>query len=135
MSTKKRGLRDLLRGVRANKSIVILPDQKPARRKHRIPARFFGHLAPTMPLVQMLCAKVECDVFIAAMCRVEPAGRFEMVIRPLDHARLAAAEIDSAQYMNDAIEALVRDYLAQYQWGYRRFADTVYQAPDQGTAE
>lgn len=134
VSTKKRGLRELLRGVAAGKTIMILPDQKPARRKHRIAANFFGYLAPTMPLVQMLCAKARCDVFLAAMCRSEPAGRFELVIRPLQHARLAAAEADSAQYMNDAIERLVRDYLAQYQWGYRRFSDPVYRAHERGRA-
>jgi len=60
------------------------------------------------------------------MCRSEPPGEFSLRIRPLEHARLAADDVSSAQYMNDQIEALVRQHLAQYQWGYRRFDSRAY---------
>lgn len=126
--TKKRGLRQLLIGLKDGKSLMILPDQKPGGKKAYIESRFFGFSAPTTTLVQNLCSKIDCDVFIANMCRSEPPGEFSLQIRPLEHARLAADDIASAQYMNDRIEALVRRQLAQYQWGYRRFDSRVYAA-------
>ncbi len=124
--TKKHGLRKLLVGLKSGGSLMILPDQKPGRTKAHIKSTFFGFSAPTTTLVQNLCTKVDCDVFIATMCRRDPVGEFSLSIQPLEHARLAADEIDSAQYMNDRIEALARENLAQYQWGYRRFDSSAY---------
>lgn len=124
--TKKRGLRQLLIGLKAGKSLMILPDQKPGGKKAYIESKFFGLGAPTTTLVQNLCSKMDCDVFIANMCRSEPPGEFSLQIRPLEHGRLAADDISSAQYMNDQIEALARRHLAQYQWGYRRFDSGAY---------
>ncbi len=124
--TKKRGLRQLLVGLKQGKSLMILPDQKPGGKKAYIESSFFGLGAPTTTLVQNLCSKLDCDVFIANMCRSEPPGEFSLQIRPLEHARLAADDVSSAQYMNDQIEALVRQHLVQYQWGYRRFDASAY---------
>ena len=128
--TKKHGLRQLLLGMKQGGSLMILPDQKPGGNKARIDSSFFGVSAPTTTLVQNLCTKVDCDVFIAAVCRSTPAGEFNLLIRPLDAALLAGDEAGSAQYMNDQIEALVRENLAQYQWGYRRFSNRSYASLD-----
>jgi len=126
--TKKRGLRQLLIGLKEGKSLMILPDQKPGGKKAYIESRFFGFSAPTTTLVQNLCSKIDCDVFVANMRRSEPPGEFSLQILPLEHVRLAAEDVASAQYMNDQIESLVRQQLAQYQWGYRRFDSKVYAA-------
>lgn len=124
--TKKHGLRKILIGLKEGRSVVILPDQKPGKTKAQIASKFFGASAPTTTLVHSLCSKVECDVFIAVVYRTSPAGRFGLRIEPLEHSRLAANDIDSAQYMNDRIEQLVRQHVEQYQWGYRRFEAGVY---------
>jgi len=126
--TKKHGLRKLLIGLREGNSLMILPDQRPARNKARIDAEFFGVSAPTTTLVHNLCSKVECDVFLASMQRSSPPGNFSLRIQPLDHTSLTTDEVDSAQYMNDQIERLVRPSLEQYQWGYRRFSENAYKA-------
>jgi len=124
--TKKRGLRQLLIGLKQGRSLMILPDQRPRGRKASIPSTFFGFGASTTTLVQALCCRVDCDVFIASACRSDPPGEFGLRIRSLEHARLAADQASSAQYMNDAIEALVRLQPCQYQWGYRRFTTSAY---------
>ena len=66
-------------------------------------------------------------MFIACVWRSSPPGSFRLLVEPLEHARLAADDVSSAQYMNDEIERLVRQHLEQYQWGYRRFDSSVYQ--------
>jgi len=124
--TRKRGLRKLLIGLRANSTLMILPDQKPGAGKARIKAEFFGASAPTTTLVRNLCGKVDCDVFIATMHRSSPPGEFSLIIRALDRERLADDEAASAQYMNDEIEQLVRQFPEQYQWSYRRFSNRAY---------
>lgn len=126
--TKKRGLRQLLVGLKKGKDLMILPDHKPGGGKAYIQSTFFGFNAPTTTLVHNLCSKIDCDVFIANMCRSQPPGEFSLQIRPLEHARLAADDAGSAQYMNDSIEALIRQLPEQYQWGYQRFHKSVYAA-------
>ncbi len=128
VSTKKGGLRQLLIGLKAGNSLLILPDQKPGNQKARVESSFFGISAPTMTLVNNLCSKIDCEVYLASICRSEPPGEFSLRIERLEHARLAADESDSAQYMNDQIETLARRQLAQYQWGYRRFQAKAYAA-------
>ena len=124
--TKKHGLRKLLIGLKDGASLMILPDQQPARNKAQIEAEFFGVSAPTTTLVRNLSRKVDCDVFLASMKRSSPPGEFALSIQPLEHERLAADEASSAQYMNDQIEQLARQSLEQYQWGYRRFSNNAY---------
>jgi len=124
--TKKHGLRKLLIGLKEGGSLMILPDQQPARNKVKIEAEFFGVSAPTTTLVRNLSRKVDCDVFLASMKRSSPPGEFALSIQPLEHEQLAADEASSAQYMNDQIEQLVRLSLEQYQWGYRRFSNNAY---------
>ena len=124
--TKKHGLRKLLLELRNGGSLMILPDQRPATNKARIDSRFWGLPAPTTTLVQNLCSRVECDVFMGIAWRSTPPGEFGLRILPLEHARLAAAETASADYMNEQIERLAREYVDQYQWGYQRFDDEVY---------
>jgi KDO2-lipid IV(A) lauroyltransferase len=126
--TMKYGLRQLMIGMREGKSLVILPDQKPSGSKACIDSSFFGASARTTTLVHSLCRKFDCDVFIANVSRSEPAGEFSLQIRSLEHARLAAGSVSSAQYMNDQIETLVRQHPTQYQWGYRRFDSAAYEA-------
>ena len=130
--TKKRGLRQLLLGLKNGKDLMILPDQRPGGKKAYIEAEFFGLDAPTTTLVHNLCSKMDCDVFIANMTRSMPPGEFSLRIKPLEHARLAADDSSSAQYMNDEIEALARQHLEQYQWGYRRFGKKAYASLEQG---
>ena len=124
--TKKRGLRKLLTGLRAGSSLMLLPDQKPGAGKARIESEFFGINAPTTTLVRNLCSKVDCEVFIATMNRSSPPGEFGLTIQPLDRERLARDGTQSAQYMNDKIEEMVRRFPEQYQWGYRRFSNKAY---------
>jgi KDO2-lipid IV(A) lauroyltransferase len=124
--TKKHGLRQLLVGLKRGGSAVILPDQRPRQNKVQIASSFFGHDAPTTTLVQNLCAKLDCDVFIAMVYRSSPPGNFGICIEPLDHDRLAAEPEASALYMNEQIEQRVRRFPEQYNWGYRRFSNQVY---------
>ncbi len=126
--TKDAGLRKIIRGKKKGDTIRGMPDQKPRAGGAQIDSHLFGQLAPTTPLVRNICRKQDCDVFIAVMYRRRANSSFELSIEPLAHDRLAASEHESAQYLNDEIEKLVKAHLEQYQWGYERFVHSEYQS-------
>ena len=126
--TKKAGLRQLLIGLKRGSSLVVLPDQKPRSNKASIASTIFGHDAPTTTLVQNLCSKLDCEVYIAAVYRIPERAELGLRIEPLEREKLAGEEVASARYMNDAIEQCVRRYKEQYLWAYRRFSSDVYEA-------
>lgn len=128
VSTRNHGLRQLLIGLKRGGSAVILPDQRPRQDKVQIASTFFGLSAPTTTLVQNLCSKLDCDVFIAVVYRSSPVGDFGLCLEALENTRLAAEGQESAQYMNTQIEQWVRRFPEQYNWGYRRFSNQVYDA-------
>jgi Kdo2-lipid IVA lauroyltransferase/acyltransferase len=129
--TKKAGLRQALIGLKQGRSLVVLPDQKPASNKAHIASSFFGFDAPTTTLVHSLSSKLDCEPFIAVVYRNSSAGEFSLHIEPLERAHLAGDEQQSAHYMNQEIERRVRACPEQYLWGYRRFSNAVYAAANQ----
>jgi KDO2-lipid IV(A) lauroyltransferase len=124
--TDASGLRKLIKGLKRGATVMILPDQKPRSDAAQIDSQFFGHAASTSPLIQNICKKIDCDVFIAAMYRNEISSSFSLCIESLDHHKLAAPEAESAQYLNDQIEIMARTHLDQYQWSYERFTSAEY---------
>jgi len=124
--TDPSGLRKLMKGLKQGATVIILPDQKPHHGSAFVDSTFFAQAAATTPLIKHICDKIECDVFIGAMYREESTITYNLSIDTLDYNRLTAAEVDSAQYLNDAIEAMVRSHPEQYQWSYKRFGAPVY---------
>jgi KDO2-lipid IV(A) lauroyltransferase len=128
VSTSTSGLRQLMKGLRQGKCLMILPDQKPGKRSAKIDSTFFGHTAPTTSLIYNLCHRTRSNVFIAAAMRNEIGDKFSIVVNSMDCDRLSASAESSAEYLNQTIESLVRSCPEQYQWGYPRFRKSVYRA-------
>jgi len=126
--TDASGLRKLIKGLKKGATVMILPDQKPQDASAGIESSFFGRTVSTVSLIRNVCDKIDCDVFIGAMYRQDTAAAFNLCIGTLDHDRLAASAIDSAQYLNDQIELRVRSHPDQYQWAYERFTRTEYES-------
>jgi len=115
------GLRQLSRGLKQGKTAMILPDQRPKKDKARIMANFFGHEAPTTPLIHNLCKRIDCDIFLATIFRESSDKAFQLNLYELDHEKLSADQQASLDYLNEQIEALIKQRPEQYQWGYSRF--------------
>lgn len=124
------GLRQLNRGLKQRKTAMILPDQRPRKRRAQSMSSFFGHEAPTSPLIYNLCNKMDCDVFIATAFRDRKSARFVIDIEALDRSKLASDQQSSLDYMNNTIENLIKKKPEQYQWGYSRFRRSVYRGLD-----
>ena len=122
------GLRQLSRGLKQGKTVMILPDQRPKKDKARIMANFFGHEAPTTPLIHNLCNRIDCDIFLATIFRESSDKTFHLNLLELDHEKISADQQASLDYLNAQIEALIKQHPEQYQWGYSRFKPSIYRS-------
>ncbi|MDX8398884.1 MAG: hypothetical protein R8K20_01390 [Gallionellaceae bacterium] len=120
------GLRQLSLSLKQGKTAMILPDQRPKKKKVRVMAKFFGLDAPTTPMIHNLCSRIDCDIFLASIFRDRANASFELTLLELDHDRIAADQQSGLDYLNSEIEALIKQAPEQYQWSYRRFKPSAY---------
>ena len=118
-ATTKRGISQLVRGLKKNESIGVLPDQEPAQ-DHGVFAPFFGVPAYTMTFISNLARKTGAPVIFAVAQRMPKGQGYRMhYIKPDDDlyhedpARAAAA-------LNKCVEQCVEIAPAQYMWNYKR---------------
>lgn len=112
------GIRRFYRAFKAGGLAGVLPDQVPDRQAG-VYAEFFGVPALTMTFAHKLINTTRALVLMGSASRC-PGGfvlRFEELGGDIRHPD---AEV-SARAMNRAIEDLVRQDPAQYQWEYKRF--------------
>lgn len=112
------GLRSFYQNLRDGGVAALLPDQVPdADAGVRVP--FFGQPALTMTFAHRVAKRTGALLLLGSALRV--AGGFALTFEPLDAAVADDDPTVSAAAMNRAIEALVREHPAQYQWEYKRF--------------
>lgn len=111
--TNLSGLRELLRTLRKDEAVGILPDQVPESGEG-VWARFFGQPAYTMTLVEKLAKTTDATILMAFGERLSWGRGYKLHIEPL-------CGDASPQNMNNEIERLVRRKPEQYLWSYRRF--------------
>ncbi len=101
--------------------VGVLVDQK---FKRGIMVPFFGHDAPTNPLLAKLARRYDCPVHGARSIRLAD-GRFRLEITDeLVLPRTADGDVDikkTTQMVNDVIEGWVREYPEQWLWIHRRW--------------
>ncbi len=120
------GLRTAYRTLKAGGFAAVLPDQVPAQ--GGVHAPFFGHPALTMTLAQRLAEKSGAPVLIGTARRVRNGFAAEYTPFPTDFD--LSDPVAFATALNRAIEALVADDPAQYQWEYKRFKKPPPGSPD-----
>lgn len=107
------GLRSLLRSLKAGEAIGLLPDQVPTDGDGQW-TEFFGTPAYTMTLPQKLVELTGAAVVLAVGERLADGQGWRLHLRPMTEAPTPLA-------LNRAMEALIRDFPAQYLWGYNRY--------------
>lgn len=128
-SADLRGVRILLRALKAGEAIGILPDQAPGVGEGEW-AEFFGRPAYTMILAGRLAEASGAQVILAYAERL-PRGRgyhlhLEAMPQPL-------AGESPARSLNRALEGLIRQCPAQYVWGYNRYKVPAGASPPKPT--
>ena len=111
------GVRRLLKALRRNEAVGILPDQVPGVGEGAW-AEFFGRPAFTMSLVGRLVEVTGATVIMTAAERL-PSGRGYSLDFTLVEDDLSGKQ--GVRRLNAAIEQRVRRCPAQYLWSYNRY--------------
>ncbi len=114
------GLRALRRALMCGDVVGLLPDQVPVLGLGSL-APFFGHPALTPTLAWRLAATSEAPVLVASASRSEDPAGFSIRFTRFDESWAVMQERAALTAMNSAIEEVVRQAPAQYQWEYKRF--------------
>jgi KDO2-lipid IV(A) lauroyltransferase len=111
----------LMSALERGDHVGILVDQK-FRRGIDVP--FFGHNAPSNPLLAKLARRYDCPVHGARTIRL-PDGRFRLEItEELVLPRTEDGDIDirgTTELINKVVEGWVREYPEQWLWIHRRW--------------
>ncbi|MBT8062585.1 MAG: lysophospholipid acyltransferase family protein [Xanthomonadales bacterium] len=117
--TSSAGIRVLLKALKANHNVLILPDQDPSDGDGRF-APFFGVQADTPVLASRLCRQTGCAALFA-VCRRTADSRYQVHLVPAEEAFYSEDLDRSLAAMNRGVEKCIAIDPAQYLWAYKRF--------------
>lgn len=117
--TDSQGIRAMLKALKNNELVCILPDQEPSE-GNGVFAPFFNIQSYSMVLISRLVKKTNATALMIYGKRLANGEGYEIVIKPLDEINQASLE-DSVTFLNAEVEKCVRDFPEQYQWSYKRF--------------
>lgn len=127
--TTNRGLSQLVRGLKKNESIGVLPDQEPPE-DHGVFAPFFGVPAYTMTFMNNLARKTGAPVIFAVTERMPRGQGYRMhYINPEDDL-YHEDSVRAATALNKCVEQCVEIAPAQYMWNYKRLRKSPVGAPE-----
>lgn len=116
-SADLKGVRQILRTMKAGGMAGILPDQVPSEGEG-VWANFFGHKAYTMTFPMKLAKQFNAKVL---MCRVEREERGWCIHMRLWDYELTGDEKIDCEAMNRLIEDTILECPHQYLWSYKRY--------------
>jgi KDO2-lipid IV(A) lauroyltransferase len=114
-----KGVRMLMRAMKAREVVGILPDQVPSRGEGAW-APFFGRWAYTMTLPARLARQFDAIVLFVYGERLPDGRGYRIHLKRLDEAFTGDPARDAA-LMNRGLESLIRERPEQYLWGYNRY--------------
>lgn len=114
------GIRDLLKALKQNGIVVMLPDQVPGP-EGGVVAPFFGVPAMTMTLAMKLAQRTGARVMVGYSARLGLGEGFKPDGIDVPEAFYGEDEVAAATAMNEALETVIRRFPEQYVWSYKRF--------------
>ncbi len=121
------GMAKLLRGLKQNKIMMILPDQAP-NPKSGIYSPFFGYPAYTMTLLHRLIQKTGAQLIFGASIR-NKSSHFDICLEAPSFDSQTNNLEEFNKGLNRQIETIILKNPSQYLWSYKRFKR---QPKDQG---
>ena len=115
-----KGLAMLLKGLRENKTIGILPDQNPGAGTG-VFVPFFGILANTPVFATRLASRTGAAAFIVTAERLHFGRGYHLKITPASECLYDQNVETGAACMNRDMEKIILQRPEQYWWGYNRF--------------
>jgi KDO2-lipid IV(A) lauroyltransferase len=114
-----KGVRMLMKAMKAREVVGILPDQVPSQGEGAW-APLFGRWAYTMTLPARLARQFDAIVLFVYGERLPEGRGYRIHLRRLEEPFTGDPAQDAAT-MNRGLESLIRECPAQYLWGYNRY--------------
>ena len=116
------GVKKIFESLKQGKCLGIMSDHDPGE-NGGIFAPFFGIPANTMLLPIKLIQKTDAPVYTLSAERLPKGAGFHIRFKKIEGLRGVSIE-EAASRLNRAIENIVVDAPAQYEWSYKRFRRT-----------
>lgn len=120
--TNEGGVRALLKGLKQNSFVAVLPDHVP-QENGGIMAPFFGVSTLSSVLVSKLWQKTGCAVIVMYCLRRPNGDGFDIYIEEPHPDFFSDDLTTSVTGMNKTMEQVILKAPEQYQWAYKRFKD------------
>lgn len=120
-----RGMRALIRALKAGEAVGILPDQVPGPGEGEW-AQFFGRPAYTMTLVQRLAEATGARILVAYAQRLAAGSGYRGYAEDMPEAQPGEGP---ARHLNRVLEGVIRRCPEQYLWSYNRYKVPAGVAP------
>lgn len=117
------GIKALIKALKNNEMVGILPDQDPGKRGGVL-APFFNHPANTMTLVSKLVQKTTAPVFYTFAERLPDGAGFKIHVIEGQTSLADLDVVSAAAALNHDVETCVRKLPEQYLWSYGRYRKT-----------
>lgn len=114
------GIRAMLKALKDNEVVVMLPDQVP-NLSGGVIAPFFGQPALTMTLAAKFAQKTGAKVMVGYVERLQHGKGFKPHGVIVDDTIYDSDMTVAVSAMNHALEQAIRQHPEQYVWGYKRF--------------
>lgn len=124
VETDNSGVKKLLRALRNNCGIGILPDHTP-KINQGVMSSFYGVPVNTATLIHKLGKKNKVPIIYIFAERLKASKGFDLHLGAIDKEFYDLNEIESADFLNKSIEYLVNKNISQYLWSYERFRNRV----------
>ncbi|MGL4768331.1 MAG: lysophospholipid acyltransferase family protein [Formosimonas sp.] len=115
-----KGIRTMLRALKNNELVGLLPDQVPNSRGEAVVAQVFGAPALTMTLPAKLLKQTDAALVVMSARRVQAAHGFEIDFKVVDFTVTDDAAHDATR-INDLMAQVIMHAPEQYLWGYNRY--------------
>lgn len=116
--TNKSGIKKILKSLKKNNLVAILPDQVP-QEGSGIYSKFFSKPAYTMTLVHNLVKRTSCEVIMGYAIRDH--GGFNVFYDHISENIKSLDQEESIDTMNLELQKTISKFLTQYEWSYKRF--------------
>ena len=127
-----KGIRVMLRHLKNNGLVGLLPDQVPNKQGEAVVADVFGCPAMTMTLPAKLLRQTGAGLVIMFAKRVDAPHQFELYFEVVDAPMSGEPALD-ALTINNHMEKLIRMAPEQYLWNYNRYKRLPASVENQAT--
>ena len=118
------GIKVLLKFLKNNKAIGILPDHTPKAGQGEM-SFFFNEPSNTITLINKLARKSKTPIMFIHSKRLPKGIGYEIFIEKINDEYYECSDADALLILNKSLEKIILKYPEQYLWSYEKFRNRV----------